>query len=223
MKADISISDSTLIDFLELILENGPQTAYAMREIAGKSYGTTHLYLNEMEKRQLLKIYDEKPHKSGKTKKFFGPTITGIMGVFLYNLEFQEQEIETKDNEKEMEDQLRTIYHKWKHIKPFTEEIKEFAGFSEEQILNDPESETYFIRYMHFFIGLASQASRLQEESIQDKMVMYALHLATGEQKEQYISFVKFMADYSEGYKNSIITGVKKIRSDMDDILDVLK
>ena len=129
MSTDISTFDIASFEIFKDIIQNGPITAYSIKTEKNMAYATVHQHIKDMERRKLVKIYDEQDHKSGQKKKFYGPTMEGIIGFCVARPKFKSR--------------IEFIYEKWKGYEKFIDELQGL-GFDIKQIETDPKAKRSF-------------------------------------------------------------------------------
>lgn len=178
MVSDISVFDIASYEIFKDIIQNGPITAYSIKTEKNMAYATVHQHFKDMEKKKFIKIYEEQDHRSGQKKKFYGPTLNGIVGFCRVRPRFKSR--------------LEFIYLKWKGHEKFVEELQTL-GFDIKQIENDPKAKKYFIKYLEFMLRVTKVAETLNEISLEEKMEMVMMYYSIKNPEEYF----KFLEEFS--------------------------
>ncbi len=137
MSMDISDMDSFEFELFQLMIDNGPITGYSLSSISSRAYPTIHRHIKQLEEDEYIRIYRTEEHKSGQTKKFYGPTLKGI---FWFCTLF-----------KEYHQRLDFIIDKWKGEEAFRKELK-INGFDLKLLETDPVYfKNIFKKYAKFY------------------------------------------------------------------------
>lgn len=202
MVSDISDFDIRSFEIFKDIIQNGPITAYSIKTEKKMAYATVHQHIKDMEKRNLIKIYDEQNHRSGQKKKLYGPTIDGIAGFCVVRPRFKNR--------------LEFIFDKWKRFPKFIEEL-ETLGFEINTIKNQEKAKEEFVRYMGFVINITNLAEKIQDIPFEEKTEMIITYYAI-KKPEEFFNFIETFSHMPK-MRNQMVEALKGQKVVLDEMI----